>query len=165
MAKQTGVQDNLLDRVIANITEDQKALEEQNDLIEKAKTYKREIVDRIKGLKHDLSTFVKYATEEQKKQIDELGLDVSESSGRGVLNPFSQIVLDTLTETKGNKMTNGDLYSAYVDSVTEGEAEDYTQFNIKIRQLFNSGRISKKQIDPVKSNRDDIISLNVDVKN
>ncbi|MFT6502931.1 MAG: hypothetical protein ACJASQ_003063 [Crocinitomicaceae bacterium] len=159
MAKQV----NPLDAVIANITADKLLLTEKNTVIEKAKEEKKIVENRIKEYRKDLSVFIKYATEEQVAQIEELGLDVSETSSKGALNPFSQIALDALTEAKGNKMTNGKLYDAYIDSLgKEEEAETYSIFNVKLRQLFSQGRIVKKQIDPTKPSRDDIISLVLD---
>jgi hypothetical protein len=156
MAKQV----NPLDAVIENITADQLILAEKNTVIETAKEEKKTIENRIKEYRKDLSVFIKYATEEQVAQIEELGLDVSESSGRGTLNKISQMTLDALTEAKGNKMTNGKLYETYIDSLgKDEEADSYSLFNVKIRQLFSQKRIEKKQIDPTKSNRDDIISL------
>lgn len=163
MAKQQ-TQGDLLDRLVAGLSEDLSALSEQDELIRNAQSYRTEILGRVKVTQRDLGTFLKYATDEQKQKIEELNLNLSEGTTktRG-LNPFSEITLKILSSTKGNALTNEQLYNAYVESVpTEEEAQDYTQFNIKIRQLFNSGRISKKQVDPEKTSRDDIITL-VDV--
>jgi len=160
MAKQQ-TQGDLFDRLVASLSEDLSALREQDELIENAKSYRVEISARVKVTTRDLETFLKYATDEQKQRIEALDLKLSEGTTktRG-LNPFSEITLKILSSTKGNALTNGQLYNAYVESVpTDEEAQDYTQFNIKIRQLFDSGRISKEQLDPNKKSRDDIITL------
>lgn len=161
MAKQEK-QGDLFDRLAGSLADDQSALLEQDELIRNAQSYRGEIIARIKVTKRDLEAFMKYATDEQKQKIEELDLNLSEGTTgktRG-LNPFSELTLKILSGTKGHALTNEQLYNAYVDSVpTEEEALDYTQFNIKIRQLFNSGRISKQQVDSEKTSRDDIITL------
>lgn len=160
MAKQQ-TQGDLFDRLVAGLSEDLSALSEQDELIENAKSYRTEILGRVKVTQRDLGTFLKYATDEQKQKIEELNLNLSEGTTktRG-LNPFSELVLEKLTSVKGHAMTNGQLYEAYVDSVPkEEEAEGYPQFNVNIRQLFKRGLVRKEQVDPEKTSRDDIITL------
>jgi len=155
----TPQQDNLLDRVIANITEDQKALDEQNELIENAKSYKREIVDRIKDSRRDLVTFVKYATPEQLTKLKELEIDV-EDFGNG-LNKVAQQALDILRDQPKGETTNGDLYQMYhALQKNKEEAESYTSFNIKMRSLFNSQRLIRVEPKDAKSSREHIIRIN-----
>jgi len=156
---ETQKQDNLLDRVISNITEDQKALDEQNELIESAKSYKREIIDRIKDSRRDLIAFAKYASDEQLEIIKSLNIDL-ENSGQGLSN-IAQLVLDILQKQPKGLMNNGDLYTAYLNSLSDKDATcTYTAFNIKCRSLFNSQRLLKSESKDSKSSREDIISIN-----
>lgn len=157
-----GKSNNPVDVLIQNIKTDQHLLEEKTKILEEAKEEKRLTVERLKGYRKDVQHMMKYLSDEQMAEIEKLGLDVTESSGgRGTLNPISQIVIDVLMKAKGHTMTNGKLYSHYIDSVEDGEPESYSRFNVKIRQLFNGGRISKKQLDAEKSSRDDVITLHV----
>lgn len=157
MAKQNP-QGDLLDRVIANITEDQQALKEQNELIEKAKSYKAEIVNRLRDSKRDLATFAKYATPEQQKRLEELGMDVEELGGG--LNKEAQLALDILQKTPKGEMTNGALYEEYVKAIGNPEdAEDYTHFNIRCRSLFNSQKLIRVKQEGQKS-QDALIRIN-----
>jgi hypothetical protein len=156
-----GKNNNPMDVLISNIKADQTLLEEKTNILEEAKDEQRKIVSRLKEYKKDIQHMKKYLSEEQKAEVESLGLDLTESTGtRGALNKFSQVAIDSLMKAKGNKMTNSELFQAYVDSIpVDEEAESYTQFNVKIRQLFSQGRIEKKQIDSNKASRDDIISL------
>ncbi len=152
-------QDNLLDRVIANITEDQKALDGQNELIENAKSYKAEIASRIRDSKRDLVTFVKYATPEQLKRLEELNIDL-ENTGQG-LNKVAELALEILDKAPKGEMTNQALYNEYVKTFKHPQdAFNYTEFNIKCRSLFNSQRLIRKGPTDAKSSRDHIISIN-----
>jgi len=102
---------------------------------------------------------MKYADDKHRKQIEDLGFDVSESEHG--LNTIASIVLDTIMKAKGNQMTNADLYNAYVKSLKDGKnAVNYTEFNIKCRSLFNTQRLLRKKGADPKSSREDIISLN-----
>ena len=155
----TPQQDDLLDRVIANITEDRLALKEQNELIEKAKSYKAEIVGRIKDLRRDLSTFVKYATKEQLERLKKLDINI-EDLGSG-LNPVAQQALDILQEQPKGEATNGDLYQMYhALQKNKEEAVSYTSFNIKCRSLFNSQRLIRIKPKDAKLSQDHIIRIN-----
>ena len=160
MAKQETApekQDDLLDRVIANITEDQHALREQNELIEKARSYRSEIHTRLKESKRDLATFVKYATPVQLKKLEELGID-SEEIGSG-LNKVAELAFEILQQAKG-EMTNGALYDAYVKTFKNpDDAFNYTEFNIKCRSLFNSQKLIRKVVKDAPT-RDYLISIN-----
>ena len=152
-------QDNLLDRVIANITEDQKTLDGQNELIEKSKSYKAEIVSRIRDSKRDLVTFVKYATPEQLKRLEELNIDL-EGTGQG-LNKVAELALEILSKVPKGEMTNQALYNEYVKTFKHPQdAFNYTEFNIKCRSLFNSQRLIRKEPADAKSSREHIISIN-----
>ncbi len=149
--------------LIANIKADQQMLIEKNKVLDEAKEEQRLISSRLKEYRKDVTHIWKYMSDEQKETIESLGLDIKEKSGdHGALNPISQVVLDALMGAKGNTMTNGEIYNYYIDSVGDGEPESYSRFNVKIRQLFSRGSISKEQIDPNKSGRDDIITLLID---
>ncbi len=151
--------DGILDRVIANITEDQTALNEQNELIENAKSYKREVQDRLRDSKRDLITFVKYASPDQLKRLEELGID-TQDLGNG-LNKVAELAFETLSKTPKGEMTNGDLYESYVTSFKNKEdAFNYTEFNIKCRSLFNSQRLIRIESKDAKSSRDHVIRIN-----
>jgi hypothetical protein len=157
-------QNNPVAVLIDNIKADQQLLGEKTKILEEAKVEKNEIVARIKEHRKDVAHMWKYMSDAQKAEIESLGLDVAEQTGkRGVLNPVSQIAYDVIMKAKGNKMTNRELFAGYIDSLpTDEDALTYTAFNIKIRQLFNSGRFTKEQIDPNKSGRDDVITLHLD---
>ncbi len=159
VVSKTPKQDDLLDRVISNITEDRMALKEQNELIDKAKSYKAEIVGRIKDLRRDLSTFVKYATDEQLERIKELDINIDDL-GNG-LNKVAQQALDILQKQTKGEATNGDLYQMYhALQQNKEDAESYTSFNIKCRSLFNSQRLIRIEPKDAKSSREHIIRIN-----
>ncbi len=157
---ETPVQENnLLDRVIANMTEDKKALDEQNKLIENAKSYKQEIVNRIRESRKDLLIFVKYATPKQLERLNTLNIDLEET-GQGP-SKLAQLVMDILEKTPKGEMTNDELHIAYVKSFkNENEASNYSAFNIKCRSLFNSQKLIRIEPKDAKSSRDHIISIN-----
>lgn len=158
-SKEAHPNDGILDRVIANITEDQTALNEQTELIEKAKSYKREIQDRLRDSKRDLVTFVKYANPEQLKRLEELQIDV-EALGQ-TLNKVAEVAFDILSKTDKGEMTNGALYEAYVKTFKNpDDAFNYTEFNIKCRTLFNSQRLIRIEQKNAKSTRDHIVRIN-----
>ncbi len=155
MSKTTGV----VDVLIENITTDQKLLEEVDQKVHKAKAEKKEVSDRLKGYRNDLSVLLKYADDSQRKKIEELGFSFSERDHG--LNPIATTVLELLSKAKNHVMTNGELYDAYVKTVdNEEDVESYTHFNIKCRSLFNSQRLIRKKAKDSKSSRDDIISVN-----
>lgn len=150
---------SIVDVLIQNIKEDQLLLNALEAKIEEAKVEKREIVDRLKDYRKDTSVLLKYADDERRKQLEELGFDFSESE-RG-LNPVASVVLDIIMKAKGNQMTNAELYATYVKTFKkEEDAYSYTEFNIKCRSLFNTQRLLRKKGKDPKSSRDDIISLN-----
>lgn len=150
---------SIIDVLIGNIHEDQNLLKETEVKIEEAKEAKRAIVGRLKDYRNDVSVLLKYADEAQQKKIEELGFDFSESE-RG-LNPVASLALDILMKAKGNQMTNGELYDAYVKTFkNEEDAFSYTEFNIKTRSLFNTQRLLRKKGKDDQSSRDNIISIN-----
>jgi hypothetical protein len=150
-----------MDVLIENIQADQKLLQEHNILIDETKDAKREVVDRIRDARKDLTVFLKYATEEQKEKVEALGFEFSDSD-QG-LNTVSQMVIDIMTEKK--KLSNGDIYKAYVEALPEGtEAENYTQFNIKMRSCFNRQLLTRQKAEGAKNSREDMISLVVTTK-
>ncbi len=150
---------NIVDVLIENIGSDQELLKKADEAIEKAKADKRDIVDRLKDYRKDLSVLLKYANEEQKHRIEELGFDFSESSSG--LNSVAQTALDIILKGKDDKLTNGALYKAYVGThKKESDAVSYTEFNIKCRSLFNSQKLVRTKGKDPKSSKEDVISLN-----
>ena len=150
---------SIVDTLIENIKTDQELLTQSEKLIEEAKESKRVVIDRLKDYRRDVSVLLKYADETQQKKIEELGFDFSESE-RG-LNPVASLALDILMKVKGNQMTNGKLYEAYVKTFKdESDAFNYTEFNIKCRSLFNTQRLLRKKGKDDTSSRDNIISIN-----
>ena len=150
---------SIVDVLIENIKTDHTLLEQTDAQIEQAKDEKRDIVARLKGYRKDVSVLLKYADEERRQQIEELGYDFSEPENG--LNPVASLVFDTVLKSKDSQMTNGDLYDAYAKTVkNESERISYTEFNIKCRSLFNTQRLLRKKGKDPKSSRDDIISLN-----
>ena len=150
---------SIVDVLIENIKTDQALLEQTEVQIEKAKDEKREVVARLKDYRKDVSVLLKYADEERRKQIEELGFDFSETENG--LNPVASLVLDTIVKAKDNQLTNAELYDAYSKTVrNENERLSYTEFNIKCRSLFNTQRLLRKKGKDPKSSRDDVISLN-----
>tara|TARA_R110002072_G_scaffold302796_1_gene488813 strand:- start:5642 stop:6127 length:486 start_codon:yes stop_codon:yes gene_type:complete len=150
---------SIVDVLIENIKTDQTLLEQTEAQIEQAKDEKRDIVARLKDYRKDVSVLLKYADEERRKQIEELGFDFSEPENG--LNPVASLVLSIIMKAKDNQLTNAELYDAYVKSFkNKDDAFNYTEFNIKCRSLFNTQRLLRKKGKDPKSSRDDIISLN-----
>lgn len=150
---------SIVDVLIENIKTDQALLEQTEVQIEKAKDEKREVVARLKDYRKDVSVLLKYADDERRKQIEELGFDFSETENG--LNPVASLVLDTIVKAKDNQLTNAELYDAYSKTVkNENELLSYTEFNIKCRSLFNTQRLLRKKGKDPKSSRDDVITLN-----
>ena len=155
----------IVDVLIENIKTDQGLLEEIEVKIEEEKEAKREIVDRLKGYRKDLSVLLKYADNEQRKKIEALGSELTEQSNG--LNPVAQIVFEIILKAKDNQMEIGKLNDAYLKAVKakQQEPENYTEFNIKCRSLFNTQRLLRKKGKDAKNSREDIISLNGRVLN
>jgi len=148
---------NPLEELIQQVQKDQTELEQVNTKLSHAKDEKQAIINRLKDYRKDLSVLVKYASDEQKAQIEALGFAYS-SSGN-TLNPIAQTALDIMTEKK--ELTNEVLYDYYAKAVPkEQEPLNYTQLNIKIRPLFNRNLLIRvKGTDP-NSSRTDVIRLN-----
>lgn len=150
---------SIVDVLIENIKTDQALLVQTEAQIEKAKDEKREVVARLKDYRKDVSVLLKYADEERRKQIEDLGFDFSESENG--LNSIASLVLDIVMKAKDNQVTNADLYNTYAKTVKKDEERlSYTEFNIKCRSLFNTQRLLRKKGKDPKSSREDIISLN-----
>jgi hypothetical protein len=147
-----------MDSIIENIKTDQALLDEKELLINEAKADKYDIQQRLKGYRKDLSVFLKYATEEQKQEIDSLGFGTEENESR--MNEVAQITLDVMNQKK--KLTNNELYEEYAKVVSEKKEipEKYTAFNIKIRGLFNRQLLTRTKGSDESSSREDIITLN-----
>lgn len=154
---------NVVTVLIENISTDQELLKDADNAIEKAKDDKRDITDRLKEYRKDLSVLLKYANEKQKQKIEELGFDFSESSSG--LNSVAQTALDIILKAKDNKLTNDALYKAYVGThEKESNAVSYTEFNIKCRSLFHSQKLVRTKGKDPKSSKDDVISVNGGLK-
>ena len=150
---------SIVDVLIENIKTDQALLVQTEAQIEKAKDEKREVVARLKDYRKDVSVLLKYADEERRKQIEDLGFDFSETENG--LNPIASLVLDIVMKAKDNQVTNADLFNTYSKTVKNDEERlSYTEFNIKCRSLFNTQRLLRKKGKDPKSSREDIISLN-----
>jgi hypothetical protein len=150
---------SIVDVLIENIKTDQALLVQTEGQIEKAKDEKREVVARLKDYRKDVSVLLKYADEERRKQIEDLGFDFSETENG--LNPIASLVLDIVMKAKDNQVTNADLFNTYSKTVKNDEERlSYTEFNIKCRSLFNTQRLLRKKGKDPKSSREDIISLN-----
>ncbi len=150
----------IVDVLIENIKTDQGLLEDIEVKIEEEKEAKREITERLKGYRKDLSVLLKYADDAQRKKIEDLGFELTEQSNG--LNPVAQIVFEIILKAKDNQMENGKLYDAYLKVVKAKKQEplNYTEFNIKCRSLFNTQRLLRKKGKDPKNTRQDIISLN-----
>jgi soluble cytochrome b562 len=85
---------NIVGILIENIKTDQELLKEAEQAIEEAKENKGEIQDRFKNYRKDLNVLMKYADEKHRKQIEELGFDLSESSNGH--NSVAQIAFDII---------------------------------------------------------------------
>lgn len=149
---------SIVDVLIENIKTDQ-ALYDQTEVEQtKVREKKAAIKERLKGYRKDISVLLKYADEDKRKELEELGFDFSESE-RG-LNPVASIAMDVVMKAKDNKLPNGELYDAYVKTFKNpDDAFNYTEFNIKCRSLFNTQRLLRTK-SKSGSSRDDIISLN-----
>ncbi len=150
----------IVDVLIENIKTDQGLLEDIEVKIEEEKEAKREITDRLKGYRKDLSVLLKYADETQRQKIEDLGFELSEQSNG--LNPVAQLAFDIILKAKNNELSNGALFSAYEKACIDKKQipVNYTEFNIKCRSLFNTQRLLRKKGKDPKNSREDIISLN-----
>lgn len=145
--------------LIENIKADQALLQQAEEQIEKVKEEKRNVIERLKDYRRDVSVLLKYADDEHRKQLEALGFDFSESENG--LNPAASLAMDIVMKAKGNQLTNAELYDAYAKTFKNQEdALSYTEFNIKCRTLFNTQRLLRKKGKDPKSSKDDIISLN-----
>ena len=150
---------SIMDVLIENISTDQKILDEVEKKVQEAKEEKREVIDRLKDYRKDLSVLLKYADEKQRAKLDELGFRFSELEHG--LNPVASVALEILMKAEGNQITNGDLYQAYVATFKNSEdAFSYADFNIKCRPLINTQKVLRKKAKDAKSSREDILSIN-----
>lgn len=158
MAKKKEPQAQPMESIIENIKKDQVLLEEKEFLIKEAKADKQDIVQRLKDYRKDLTVFLKYATKEQKQEIEALGFVIDDGTPR--MNEVAQITLDIMTQKK--KLTNNELYESYAKVVSERKLipEKYTAFNIKIRGLFNRQILIRTKGSDETSSREDIVTLN-----
>lgn len=110
---------NIVDLLIQNIKGDQALLAEVDTKIEAAKEEKKAIVGRLKEYQKDISVVMKYADDHKKKELEALGIEVTESE-QG-LNPVAAKAYDLIVKAKGNQLTNGELYEQYVGSLVNPE--------------------------------------------
>lgn len=121
------------------------------------------IVNRLKEQHRDLATLSKYADEVQQEKIQELGIHFSEPQKS--VNTVAVVAFDLILKAKDNQLTNGAWYDGYVKSLSKDEeALKYSAFNIKCRTLFNTQKLLRTKGNDPKSSREDIISLNGQVK-
>lgn len=152
--------ENVIDVLIQNIKADQELLISTDNQIEALKEEKKEIANRLKSYRSDITVLLKYADPKHKEQIEALGLDLAEGSGQS-MNPVATLVLEIIMKAKDNTMSNGDLYDAYVKTFKKPEdAFNYTEFNIKCRSLFNTQRLLRSKGKDASNSREDIVSLN-----
>ena len=149
----------IIDALIGDIKTDQGLLSETDKKMEKLKEEKREIADRLKEYRRDVSVLLKYVDDTKRKELEELGFEFSDP--KNGLNPIASRALEIIMNAKDNQLTNGELYDAYLKTFKNPEdAFGYSDFNIKCRPLFNSQRLLRKKGKDPKSSRDDIIYLN-----
>lgn len=152
--------ENVIDVLIQNIKADQELLISTDNQIEALKEEKKEIANRLKSYRSDITVLLKYADPKHKEQIEALGLDLVEGSAQS-MNPVATLVLEIIMKAKDNTMSNGDLYDAYVKTFKKPEdAFNYTEFNIKCRSLFNTQRLLRSKGKDASNSREDIVSLN-----
>lgn len=152
--------ENVIDVLIQNIKADQELLISTDNQIEALKEEKKEIANRLKSYRGDITVLLKYADPKHKEQIEALGLDLAESSGQS-MNPVAILVLEIIMKAKDNTMSNGELYDAYVKRFKKPEdALNYTEFNIKCRSLFNTQRLLRTKGKDASNSREDIVSVN-----
>lgn len=155
---------SIVDVLIENIKTDQQLLQEVETKMEALKSEKNIIFERLKSSRKDVSVMLKYVDEKQQEKIETLGFDISEP--QKVVNTIAAVAFDLIMNAKGNQMTNGNLYDAYVKICKDKneEVENYSAFNIKCRSLFNTQKLLRKKTINSASSREDIISLKGRVK-
>ena len=151
---------NVIDVLIESIKSDQELLISNDKQMEILKEERKEVANRLKGYRTDVTVLLKYADEKHKEQIEALGLDLSESTSQS-MNLVANLVMEIVMKAKDNTLTNGALYEAYVQAQkSPEEAVNYTEFNIKCRTLFNTQRLLRSKGKDATNSREDIISLN-----
>lgn len=150
----------MIQTLIDNLKEDVALLEQVEEKLSPLEAQKREISARIKEHQRDAGVLIKYADDNDRTQLEELGF-VIPSSITG-LNPIATIALEAMIKAKDKKLSNDGLYKAYEKIAKEEQLEiaTYSEFNIKCRPLFNSQKFSRIKGKDPKSSRDDLISLN-----
>ncbi len=149
----------MINVLIENIKTDLSILEEVDQQLEPLQQQKKEVMDRMKDHKQDVSVLIKYADDESKEELESLGFVLPYTGG---LNPVASIALELIMKSKDKKLTNDALFKAYekVSKEREEEPVGYSDFNIKCRPLYNSQKLIRTKGKDPKSSRDDIISLN-----
>lgn len=150
----------MIETLINNLKEDVDLLEQVEEQLSPLEVQKREISTRIKEHQRDAGVLIKYADENDREQLEELGF-VIPSSITG-LNEIATIALEAIIKSKDKKLTNDVLYKTY-EKIAKDQGEEvvnYTEFNIKCRPLFNSQKLKREKGKDPKSSRDDMILLN-----
>ena len=151
---------NVIDVLIENIKTDQELLISNDKQMEVLKEERKEVANRLKSYRADVTVLMKYADEKHKEQIEALGLDLSEGNSQS-MNQVANQVMEIVMKVKDNTITNGALYEAYVQLQKNPEdAVNYTEFNIKCRSLFNTQRLLRTKGKDATNSREDIVSLN-----
>lgn len=149
---------HIIDVLIENIKKDQHLLKEKEQELFKAKEERQAIVQRLKDHEKDVGVMLKYSDDTKRKEIEALGLTLMKEHG---LNPIAETAFNLVIQAKDNQLSNGKWYDMYLSGLRDNEDEvSYTEFNIKCRSLFNTGRLIRKKGNNATSSRDDIISLN-----
>lgn len=84
-------EENVIDVLIQNIKADQELLISTDKQIEALKEEKREVSNRLKSYRGDITVLLKYADPKRKEQIEALGLDLTDSSSSS-MNPVATLV-------------------------------------------------------------------------
>ena len=154
---------SIVDVLIENIQTDQNLLQEVEVKIDTAKDEKQTIVNRLKEQHKDLGVLSKYADETQQTKIKELGFEIIDHQKN--VNTVATVAFDLIIKAKDHQLTNNAWYEGYLKSLTKDEVPlKYSAFNIKCRTLFNTQKLLRKKGSDPKSSREDIISLNGQVK-
>ncbi len=167
MAKQNAKTENtdVADRMIADLRENLTARDEQQELVDNAKSFLGEINMRIKNARQALSFMTDYLSKDQITALDDLDEIILSSSNSGQgnsLNEVAQKAMEILQDSEKGEMTNGDLYEAYLEEVGEtgDEAVKYAAFNIKMRSLFASQKLIRHEPANAQNSKEHVIRIN-----
>ena len=159
-------QDDIVGFVIEKLKNEIEAQQDQLSLIDEAKSFLGEIKARVTKAKGAVDALVEYMTPEQVAKVEEIlasetTTSRSSSGGARTLNKVAQTAIEILQNVKDGQLTNGTLYDRYKLQAGDN-AESYSQFNIKMRSLFNSQKLIKEvpDGDEGKQSRNHIVRIN-----